>query len=105
MIDAATNTVTATIPVGTAPDGVAVNPVADTAYVANTADGTVSVISPAGPVSRPIGAGFRADKCGADSGDSPVNDPPLPLATCNGSASQNWPVTGSGPLQVNGKCL
>jgi hypothetical protein len=105
MIDAATNTVTATIPVGTAPDGVAVNPVADTAYVANSVDNTVSVISAAGPVSGPIVSGYRADKCVADSGDSTVNDTPITLATCNGSASQNWTVTGSGTLQVNGKCL
>ena len=48
VIDAATNAVTATIPVGTSPFGVAVDPAAGTVYVANdSADGTVSVIDAA----------------------------------------------------------
>ena len=47
VIDAAAGTVTATIPVGTDPDGVAVDPATHTAYVANLRDGTVSVISAA----------------------------------------------------------
>ena len=47
MIDAATNTVTATIPVGTSPGGVAVDPAAGTVYVANFGGGTVSVIDAA----------------------------------------------------------
>src|SRR4051794_23638641 len=37
--------VTTTIPVGNAPEGVAVNPKTDTVYVANEYDDTVSVIS------------------------------------------------------------
>jgi YVTN family beta-propeller protein len=49
VIDAATRTVTATIPVGGDPDGVAVDPAARTAYVTNASDGTVSVISAARP--------------------------------------------------------
>ena len=35
VMDAATSTVTATIPVGTEPEGVAVDPSTHTAYVAN----------------------------------------------------------------------
>ena len=46
MIDTATNTVIATIPVGNCPAGVAVSPDGATAYVANL-DGTVSVIDTA----------------------------------------------------------
>jgi hypothetical protein len=68
-------------------------------------DGTVSVISAAGPVSGPIVSGYRADKCVADSGDSAVNDTPITIASCDGSPGQDWTVTGSGTLQVNGKCL
>ena len=50
VIDAATRAVTATIPVGSEPAGVAVDPATHTAYVANVlADGTVSVISAALP--------------------------------------------------------
>lgn len=45
VISGRTNTVTATIPVGVNSQGVAVNPVTDTAYVANSGDNTVSVIS------------------------------------------------------------
>jgi YVTN family beta-propeller protein len=43
VIDASTRTVTATVPVGQNPQGVAVDPGTHTVYVANR-DGTVSVI-------------------------------------------------------------
>ena len=44
MIDGTTNTVTATIAVGSDPDGVAVDPATDTVYVTNQDGNTVSVI-------------------------------------------------------------
>jgi YVTN family beta-propeller protein len=44
VIDTATNKVAATVPVGTNPTGVAVNPNGQLAYVANQSDNTVSVI-------------------------------------------------------------
>src|SRR5205809_261187 len=44
VIDTASNTVTATVPVGTFPNGVAVAPDGAHVYVANVLDGTVSVI-------------------------------------------------------------
>jgi YVTN family beta-propeller protein len=44
VIDGATNTVTATIPVGNSPFGLAVNPATNTIYVGNGLDDTVSVI-------------------------------------------------------------
>lgn len=44
VIDEATNTVTATIPVGAYPQAVTVNPNTDTIYTANKTAGTVSVI-------------------------------------------------------------
>ena len=47
VIDAATSTVTATIPVGSSPAGVAVDPTTDTVYVTNYVGGTVSVIDAA----------------------------------------------------------
>jgi len=53
VIDAATNTVSATITVGTSPAGIAITPVrqsgspASRIYVANSGSGTVSVIDPA----------------------------------------------------------
>jgi YVTN family beta-propeller protein len=50
VIDAATNTVTASIGVGYDPGGVTADPVTHTAYVTNYEDGTVSVISPPLPV-------------------------------------------------------
>jgi DNA-binding beta-propeller fold protein YncE len=84
---------------------VAVDPATDTAYVSNNADDTVSVISAAALVSGPIVSGSLANQCVADTGDSTVNDTPITLATCNGSPSQDWTVTASGTLQVNGKCL
>ena len=45
VIEAATRTVTATIPVGAGPWGVAVDPAAGTVYVVNNLAGTVSVIA------------------------------------------------------------
>jgi YVTN family beta-propeller protein len=47
VIDEATNTVTATIPVGAGPWLVAVDPAARNVYVANVDDDTVSVIDEA----------------------------------------------------------
>ena len=44
VIDASTRTVTATVPVGKDPDGVAVDPGTHTVYVTNFGDDTVSVI-------------------------------------------------------------
>ena len=105
VIDAATRTVTATIPVGTSPGAVAVNPATHTAYVVNAGDSTVSVISAAGPVSGPIVSGYRTTLCAADSGDSAANDTPIIIATCDASPSQHWTITGTGTLQINGKCL
>jgi YVTN family beta-propeller protein len=105
VIDVATNAVTATIPVGNGPVGVAVNPATGTIYVTNQNDGTVSVISATGPGSGPIVSGYRANKCVTDSGDSAANDTPITIATCDGSPGQDWTVTSSGTLKVNGKCL
>src|SRR5665811_2105497 len=45
VIDAATNTVVATVPVGSAPNGIAVTPDGKHAYVANFDSNTVSVIA------------------------------------------------------------
>jgi YVTN family beta-propeller protein len=47
VIDTTSDTVTASIPVGNRPDGVAFSPKGARAYVANTSDGTVSVIDTA----------------------------------------------------------
>src|SRR5262249_61752178 len=44
VIDTTSNTVTATIPVGDGPVGVAVSPDGSTVYVANFIDGAVSVV-------------------------------------------------------------
>ena len=45
MINTKTGATTATVPVGTVPYSVALNPTGTTAYVTNLADGTVSVIN------------------------------------------------------------
>lgn len=47
VIDTATNTITATVPVGNYPNGVAVSPDGSKAYIANWKDSTVSVIDTA----------------------------------------------------------
>ena len=53
VIDEATGTVTATVPVGADPSGVAVDPTTHTAYVPNYGDSTVSVISVTRPARSP----------------------------------------------------
>ena len=73
-----------------------------TAITAGVTDSlALAVPKPVGP----IVSGYRANKCVADSGDSAVNDTPITIATCDGSPGQNWTVTSSGTLKVNGKCL
>jgi hypothetical protein len=73
-----------------------------TAITAGVTDSlALAVPKPVGP----IVSGYRANKCAADSGDSAVNDTPITIATCDGSPGQNWTVTSSGTLKVNGKCL
>ena len=47
VIDSATNKVVATVPVGSDPKGVAVNPDGHDAYVANNRSGAISVIDTA----------------------------------------------------------
>jgi YVTN family beta-propeller protein len=87
VINGATRTVTATIPVGNAPNGVAVNPATGTVYVTNANGNTVSVIngatstvtttipvgpSPAGVAVEP-GAGTAGTVYVADEGDHTVS--------------------------------
>ena len=60
VVDAAAGTVVASVPVGTSPMGVVVNPEGTRAYVANAASGTVSVIDTATDAviaTVPVGAG------------------------------------------------
>jgi len=67
VIDEATGTVTATIAVGSGPDGVAVDPTSHTAYVANGGNGTVSVIDEAtGTVTATIAVGSDPDGVAVD---------------------------------------
>ena len=54
--------------------------------------------------SGPIVSGYRSSLCVTDRGDSAANDTPVTIATC-GSPGQDWTLTGSGTLQINGKCL
>ena len=75
VIDAATSAVTATIPVGNAPEGVAVDPSTHTAYVANYDGNTVSVITPpAPPLPLAAPSGLAATLAG------PVSGPPSGVA-------------------------
>ena len=67
VIDAATRAVTATIPVGIYPAGVAVDPAARTVYVANAGAGTVSVIDEAtSTVTATIPVGSQPDGVAVD---------------------------------------
>ena len=69
VIDAATGAVTRTIPVGDAPDAVAVDPATHTVYVTNHGDGTVSVIDAAtGKVTGTIPVGSLPNAVAVDPG-------------------------------------
>ena len=57
MIDTATNTVVATVPVGSFPFGIAITPDGTTAYVVNNGSNTVSVIDTAGTTTITVQAG------------------------------------------------
>jgi DNA-binding beta-propeller fold protein YncE len=60
VIDTATNTVIATAPVGTGPQGVAVTPDGSKVYVTNTGDNTVSVTPAVGGPIPLAGAALRS---------------------------------------------
>src|SRR5262249_44039721 len=92
VIDTASNTVTATIPVGIIPYGVAVTPDGSTVYVANedpaTHAGTVSVIATATntvTATIPVGSGPRA--FGVFIGPPPVLATPPSGTACNGCST------------------
>jgi len=53
----------------------------------------------------PIVSGYRTTKCVDDLGNSSVNDTPVVISDCNGSAEQTWTVESDGTIQINGKCL
>ena len=60
VIDGASNTVIATIPVGERPFAIVVNPTTDRVYVANRNDGTVSVIATVRVGAFPLGVGVNS---------------------------------------------
>ena len=64
VIAVASNTVTATIPVGASPSGIAAAPNGNSVYVSNSADNTVSVIASNNTVSStvPVGAAAVRDR-------------------------------------------
>jgi hypothetical protein len=53
----------------------------------------------------PIVSGYHTAKCVDDLGNSHVNDTPVVISDCNGSAEQDWTVDSDGTIQINGKCL
>ncbi len=60
----------------------------------------------AAPVATgPIVSGYHKTKCVDDLGDSTINDTPIVISDCNGSAEQAWAVQSDGTLQINGKCM
>ena len=74
VIDTATNTVVATVPVGFAPLGVAVNPAVTRVYVANFTPGNVSVIDTAtNTVAATVAVGFSPEAFGLFIGPAPTS--------------------------------
>ena len=74
VIDTATNTVVATVAVGFAPLGVAVNPAGTRVYVANNGSNNVSVIDTAtNTVAATVAVGFSPDAFGLFIGPAPTS--------------------------------
>ena len=88
VIDTTSNTVTATIPVGADPWGVAVTPDGSTVYVANDGDGTVSVIATASNTVTATIPGFSEPIAfGVFIGPPPVLATPPSGTACNGCST------------------
>jgi hypothetical protein len=92
-------TVTATIPVGADPEGVAVDPAAGTVYVANSGAGTVSVSGPGRPAAT-ARAGLRALSGPAAAGGSASHH--LDLQRADGLADRSLQRRGEPLLGVQG---
>jgi hypothetical protein len=108
VIDAATNAVTATIPVGHTPVAVAADPATHTAYVANTGDDTVSVISSTPVPTGPIVSGYHTGpgRCVQPGASPAVNGTPAVLEPCDHAAAQDWTIAPDGTIRsATGLCL
>ncbi|MGH9171745.1 MAG: fibronectin type III domain-containing protein, partial [Acidimicrobiales bacterium] len=121
VIDGASDTVTATVTVGSEPDAVGVDPPTDTVYVANYGSDTVSVVDGASDaVTATVTVGLSPEGVGVDpatdtvyvanfdSGTVSVIDgqvsPAAPVVQSssagNGEISLSWSVPSSGALPV-----
>ena len=88
VIDTTSNTVTATIPVGSIPLGVAVTPDGSTVYVANEGANTVSVIAMASNTVTATIPGFSEPIAfGVFIGPPPVLATPPSGTACNGCST------------------
>jgi len=107
VIDAATNTVVATIPVGNGPWGAAVTPDGTQAYVTNNADNTVSVIAtasntvvatiPVGP--GPVGVAITPNGAYAYVGNSTGNTISV-IATASNTVVATIPVGNAAGVAI-----
>jgi YVTN family beta-propeller protein len=107
VIDAATNTVVATIPVGNGPWGAAVTPDGTQAYVTNNADNTVSVIAtasntvvatiPVGP--GPVGVAITPNGAYAYVGNSSGNTVSV-IATASNTVVATTPVGNAAGVAI-----
>jgi Ricin-type beta-trefoil lectin domain len=94
--------VTATIPVGDTPNGVA----AGTVYVTNEGSDTVSGVSGGGAPDGPIASGYRASTCVQAGASPPANGTPAVLSGCDHSAGQDWAIAPDGTIRsATGRCL
>ncbi len=67
VVDGSTNAISATVPVGSKPDGIAVDASANTVYVSNGPDGTVSIINAAtNTVTATVPVGTSPDAIAVD---------------------------------------
>ncbi len=94
MISTATDTVTATIGVGSSPYGVAVNPAGTLAYVTNNGDGTVSVLSTSSDTVTATIPGF--------SGPLGIALPSAAAPTVTSVSPSSGPAAGATTVTVTG---
>ena len=101
VIDTATNTVVATIPVGVSPFGVAITPDGTRAYVANQDSNTVSVIDTATNTviaTIPVGANPVAVAI------TPAPQAPTSIEQCKHGGYQKF-GSPAGPFKNEGQCV
>ncbi len=75
------------------------------AVVLSSVNGSLTALATAGNISMSGQIIGVAGKCLDNSGGRTANGNPIVLATCDGSAGQQWTLPGNGTIRNQGHCL